>query len=215
VLGESGCGKTTLVRCLAGLLPQDAGTVVFAGEPLPPAVAQRSVGQRRRIAYVPQNPYDSLNPRHTVAGIVGRPLRQFGLVSPEQIHGRCGELLDLIGLGRDLLGRHPSGLSGGQRQRVALARALAGSPDLLLCDEVTSALDSAAGKAIVDLLARMRDRLGLGLIVVTHDPWVAARLGGEVLVLHDGRTVEAGPAAEVLTRPAQPYPAALLAAAAR
>jgi ABC-type glutathione transport system ATPase component len=98
---------------------------------------------------------------------------------------------------------------------VALARALAGSPDLLLCDEVTSALDSAAGKAIVDLLARMRDRLGLGLVVVTHDPWVAARLGGEVLVLHDGRTVEAGPAAEVLTRPAQPYTAALLAAAAR
>jgi peptide/nickel transport system ATP-binding protein len=92
---------------------------------------------------------------------------------------------------------------------------LAGSPDLLLCDEVTSALDSAAGKAIVDLLARMRDRLGLGLIVVTHDPWVAARLGGEVLVLPHGRTVEAGPAAEVLTRPAQPYTAALLAAAAR
>ena len=121
-------------------------------------MAQRSVGQRRRIAYVPQNPYDSLNPRPTGAGIVGRPLRQFGLVSPEQIHGRCGELLDLIGLGRDLLGRHPNGLSGGQRQRVALARALAGSPDLLLCDEVTSALDSAAGRAIVDLLAQAAAR---------------------------------------------------------
>jgi ABC-type glutathione transport system ATPase component/ABC-type dipeptide/oligopeptide/nickel transport system permease subunit len=213
VLGESGSGKTTLLRCLVGLLAPTTGLVTSRGQPLAPAVARRPAAERRRIAYVPQNPYDSLNPRHTVGQIVARPLRQFALAEPDQLRERTAALLAQVGLAADLLDRLPADLSGGQRQRVALARGLACEPEVLLCDEVTSALDPASGAEIVTLLGQMRDRFGLGIVAVTHSPAFVAGLGGDVLVLHAGVVVETGSAHQVLTRPERPYTRALLAGA--
>jgi ABC-type glutathione transport system ATPase component/ABC-type dipeptide/oligopeptide/nickel transport system permease subunit len=215
VLGESGCGKTTLLRCLAGLLHPRAGSMRLGADALAPAVRNRTGEQRRRLALVPQNPYDSLNPRHTVGQIVGRPLRQFGLAGSDAVRDRVAELLADVDLPADMLDRRPGELSGGQRQRVALARALATQPDVLLCDEVTSGLDPRTATGVVDLLCHLRDDRGIALVVVTHDSSLAARLGGDVLILRDGHVVEHGPAERILTDPADRYTSTLLAASAR
>ncbi|MFI9172648.1 ABC transporter ATP-binding protein/permease [Streptomyces lincolnensis] len=212
VVGPSGCGKTTLLRCLAGLDAPTNGGIRLHGEALARDVRDRDPGQRRRVQLVPQAPYASLNPRHTVAAIVGRPLA----LRPDMPAGRqpaeVERLLAQVGLGPELGKRLPGALSGGQRQRVALARALAAGPEVLLCDEVTSALDPSVATAVTELIARLRTELGLAVVMVTHDLSVAARLGGRVAVLHDGRIRETGPASRVLSRPEHDVTRALVAA---
>ncbi|QNP74791.1 ATP-binding cassette domain-containing protein [Streptomyces roseirectus] len=215
VVGPSGSGKSTLLRCLAGLERPTGGDVHLDGRPLAPDVRDRSRRQRLRVQLVPQDPYGSLNPRHTVATIVGRPLRLRGGIPTEAQPREVERLLGLVGLDPELAGRQPQALSGGQRQRVALARALAAGPDVLLCDEVTSALDPSVAAGITALIARLRRELGLAVVMVTHDLSVAARLGGHVAVLDGGLIRETGPAGQVLRHPEHAVTRALIAAVPR
>ncbi|AUY48477.1 ATP-binding cassette domain-containing protein [Streptomyces sp. CB01881] len=169
VVGPSGCGKTTLVRTLAGLHAPDTGTMTLHDRPLAASHRRRARDQRRRIQLVPQNPLGALNPAHTIGATLTRPLKlHFGLPA-----ARCGErvaeLLTAVGLPSHYADRHPHELSGGQRQRVSLARALAAEPDVLLCDEVTSALDTDTASALMDLLGDLRTGRGLAVVLVSHD----------------------------------------------
>ncbi len=215
VVGPSGSGKSTLLRCLAGLERPTGGEVRLDGEQLARDVRDRSRRQLLRVQLVPQDPYGSLNPRHTVASMVGRPLRLRDGIPAVAQPCEVERLLGLVGLDSALAGRLPGALSGGQRQRVALARALAAGPDVLLCDEVTSALDPSVAAGITDLIARLRRELGLAVVMVTHDLSVAARLGGQVAVLDGGLIRETGPAAQVLRNPEHEVTRALVAAVPR
>ena len=212
VVGPSGCGKTTLLRCLAGLDIPTCGEIHLDGEVLAGDARHREPGQRRRVQLVPQDPYASLNPRHSAAAIVGRPLVFRTDIPATRRSAEVDRLLAQVGLDPELGGRLPGALSGGQRQRVALARALAAGPEVLLCDEVTSALDPSVAAAVTELIAGLRAELGIAVVMVTHDLSVAARLGGRVAVLHDGRIRETGPAAQVLSRPEHDVTRALVAA---
>ncbi|MFF2081287.1 ATP-binding cassette domain-containing protein [Kitasatospora sp. NPDC058162] len=213
VVGPSGSGKTTLLRCLAGLHPEWTGTVRLTGDVLPAGLRRRRRDHLRRVQLVPQDPQDSLNPRHPVGRIIARPV---GLFRPEldaeAVRGEVHRLLERVGLTAEHAGRRPGELSGGQRQRVALARALAARPEVLLCDEVTSALDPPTAATVVALLDELRRDLGVALVVVTHDLSVPARLGGTLAVLADGTVRESGPVQQVLSAPADPVTARLVAA---
>ncbi|OEV12878.1 hypothetical protein AN218_06320 [Streptomyces nanshensis] len=213
LVGPSGCGKTTLLRCLAGLHGRRTGEVLLDGAPLAPRVRERSREELRMVQLVPQDPYDSLNPSHTVEEILARPLRLFCTTSDAaSTREEARRLLDRVGLEERFARRRPSSLSGGQRQRVALARALAARPRVLLCDEATSALDPTAAASVVDLLGDVRRDSGTALIVVTHDLTVASRLGGDVAVLGEGGVLEYGPVAGVLADPRHPASRELISA---
>ncbi|MFJ8438976.1 ABC transporter ATP-binding protein [Kitasatospora griseola] len=175
ITGPSGCGKTTLLRTLAGLHRPDAGRITLDGEPLAASYRRRTRDQRRRIQLVPQNPLGALNPAHTVGATLARPLKLHFARPADECEARVAELLTAVGLTPDHAGRHPHELSGGQRQRVSVGRALAAEPDVLLCDEITSALDAATADGIMDLLRDLRAARGLAVLLVSHDlPLVAA-----------------------------------------
>ncbi|MER8099078.1 ATP-binding cassette domain-containing protein [Kitasatospora sp. NPDC094016] len=176
ITGPSGCGKTTLLRTLAGLHRPESGSVILHGEHLAPSYRRRSRDQRRRIQLVPQNPLGALNPAHTVGATLTRPLKlHFGLPAA-RCEERVADLLTAVGLPPHHATRHPHELSGGQRQRVSLARALAAEPDVLLCDEVTSALDTDTAAALMELLDDLRTSRGLAVVLVSHDlPLVTGR----------------------------------------
>lgn len=169
VVGPSGCGKTTLVRALAGLHPPTRGTLTLEAARLAGPYRRRTQDQRRRVQLVPQNPLGALNPAHTVGTTLSRPLKLHFGMRAGQCESRVAELLSAVGLPPDYADRLPHELSGGQRQRVSIARALAAEPDVLLCDEVTSALDSATAAGIMALLATLRTERGLAVVLVTHD----------------------------------------------
>ena len=193
VIGESGSGKSTLARVLAGIMAPVRGTVRLDGELLEPRMERRSREQLRRIQIVFQHADAALNPAHTVAHILGRPLRlYFGLRGAARDE-RIAHLLDVVHLDRSIAARRPPELSGGQKQRVNLARALAAQPELILCDEVTSALDAVVGAAILDLLAELRRELGLSYVLITHDVGAVRAICDEVAVLYAGQVVETGP----------------------
>ncbi|KUJ68440.1 ABC transporter ATP-binding protein [Streptomyces albus subsp. albus] len=200
VVGASGAGKSTLLRTLVGLQRPSGGAVLLDGTPLRPGAGSRSREQRRRVQLVPQDPLGALNPAVRVGAALARPLRLHRRCRREAVPGRVAELLDLVGLAAEHTDRFPHELSGGQRQRVSIARALAADPDVLVCDEVTSALDRDTADAVMDLLAGLRETRGLALVVVSHDLRLVARHTGTVLVLHDGRVVHRGPGARVLGR---------------
>lgn len=205
VIGESGCGKSTLARVIAGLTPLAQGSVTLAGTPLPPSLAQRSKDQLRRIQLVFQMADTALNPMVPVDEIIGRPLTfYFGLRGVERAK-RVRELLDLTHLPASVLGRHPGDLSGGQKQRVNLARALAAKPDLLLCDEVTSALDTVVAAAILDLIVELRKELGLTYMFISHDLKTVRAICDDVMVLYAGRMVERMPTSEISAPHHHPY----------
>lgn len=212
VIGASGAGKTTLARVLTGLQPH-TGRLDLAGELLHRLARRRGRAQRRRIQLIPQDPLSTLNPRHTVGTTIARPLALHGRAPAAERPGLVENLLAEVGLPADLAGRHPHELSGGQRQRVAIARALAAGPDLLICDEITSALDAENAANIMDLLDRLRAAHGLALLVISHDLALVARHCDHVLVIHDGNLVEQGRLAEVVAAPAHPITAALIEAA--
>jgi peptide/nickel transport system ATP-binding protein len=198
VLGVSGVGKTTLARCLAGLHPPEAGTVLLDGTQLAADVRRRSRAERAAIQLVAQNPAEALHPRQTVHTALARPLRLLqGISRAAEVHAEVGRLLEAVGLERDQASALPAELSGGQRQRAALARALAAQPRVLVCDEVTSALDTVSQTAVLELVRG----LGLAVVLITHDPAVAAGVADRVLVLADGRVAIEGPVAAVLPPP--------------
>ena len=205
IIGESGCGKSTLARVIAGLTPLSKGSVSLAGEVLAPALAQRSTDQLRRIQLVFQMADTALNPKATIGEIIGRPLTfYFGLKGPDRAK-RVHELLDLTHLPSSVMDRQPGDLSGGQKQRVNLARALAAKPDLLLCDEVTSALDTVVAAAILDLIVELRRELGLTYMFISHDLKTVRAICDDVMVLYAGRTVEMMPAASIAAPRHHPY----------
>jgi peptide/nickel transport system ATP-binding protein len=211
LVGESGSGKTTLARCIAGLHRQFSGDLSLRGAPLPPGSRARSRDMRKSVQYIFQSPYSSLNPRKTVEQIVAQPLRLFFDLDRREAHTRAAAALDRVSLSPALLSRYPDELSGGERQRVAIARALACEPTLLVCDEITSALDVSVQAAIVELLAALQREFGLGLLFVTHNLALIRSIAEEVAVMSAGRIVEFGTVDEVLEAPKAEYTRRLLA----
>ncbi len=205
VIGELGSGKSTLARVVAGLLPAARGTIALDGEVLPAAAAQRTREQLRRIQIVFQSADVALNPAHRVARILARPLRFYHGLSGAAALRRVRELLDMVRLSPTIADRYPAGLSGGQKQRVNLARALAAEPRLILCDEVTSALDTVVGAAILELLAELRRELGLAYMFISHDLSTVRAICDEVMILYAGQAVEYGHRSALLTPPRHPY----------
>ena len=201
VVGESGSGKTTLARCLVGLHTSWRGDVSFDGRPLAPQVRQRDSQDRRRIQYIFQNPHASLNPRMSVGENVEEPLRFFESSSRKERRHKVLGALDQVALGADFENRMPDQLSGGERQRVAVARALVVGPELLICDEVTSALDVSVQALLVEQLRHLQHEQGLTMIFITHNLAVVRSIAQHVVVLERGRVVESGATEHVLTRP--------------
>ncbi len=212
LVGESGSGKSTTARTLLRLTPATSGSVLFAGEELTTMNAGDMRSVRRRMQMIFQDPYASLNPRHTVARIVREPLDIFDIGSPGARTERVLELLDLVGLEAEHADRYPSEFSGGQRQRVGIARALATSPELVVADEPISALDVSIQAQIVNLLADLKHELGLTYLFIAHDLSMVRHLSDRVAVMYLGRLVEVGPTAEVFSRTLHPYTRGLMSA---
>jgi peptide/nickel transport system ATP-binding protein len=211
VVGESGSGKTTTARSIAGLHKDWTGSIRLGDQELETAARSRSTETRRQIQYIFQNPYGSLNPRKTVGESVGQPLSVFGLAKGREAERRVAEMLEQVSLSAGYARRYPDQLSGGERQRVAIARALISSPSVLICDEVTSALDVSVQAAIVELLGRLQRDLGLSMVFVTHNLPLVRSIAQKVVVLANGSIVEYGDTADVLADPQQPYTQQLIA----
>jgi peptide/nickel transport system ATP-binding protein len=210
VVGESGSGKSTLARVITGLLPPVKGQIAFQGQPLPPALKDRSKDLLRRMQMIYQMPDTALNPRRRVQDILGRPLEhQLGLRGAERDR-RILELLKMIEMDERFLDRLPSELSGGQKQRVCIARALAVNPDLIICDEVTSALDQIVAEEILKLLLRLQKELNVSYLYITHDLATVKAIADEIVVMYQGHVVQSGPKTEVLTPPHHDYTDKLL-----
>ena len=210
VIGESGCGKSTLARVIAGLLPQVSGEIYHHGEKLRDAAKHRTRDVLKNIQIVFQMPDVAINPRHRVREILGRPLDLFMGLDGSARESRIDELLELVELPASYKTRLPGELSGGEKQRINLARALAAEPELILCDEVTSALDTVVGKAIIDLLKKLQANLGVAYLFISHDLSTVASFADQVVVLYAGRVVEQGSLASVLAPPFHPYTRLLL-----
>ena len=213
LVGESGSGKSSILKAVAGLNPPVEGRIgLGSDESLPPQVDRRSPDQLRRIQLIFQNPDDSLNPRHTVAQILAQPLSLYFGLSGEALHQRSVALLERVRLGAHYLDRLPSQMSGGEKQRVAIARACAAEPEIVLCDEVTSALDVSVQAAVLELLNELKREKGTTYLFVSHDLAVVRALSDRVAVLYQGRLCEIGPAADVYASPSHPYTEVLLGA---
>ncbi|MCK1614606.1 MULTISPECIES: ABC transporter ATP-binding protein [unclassified Bradyrhizobium] len=205
VIGESGCGKSTLARVIAGLLPAARGEVELHGIPLPRGAAERTREQLRRIQIVFQMADTALNPARPIGRILGRPLEFYHGLFGDKRRRRVAELLDMVRLPATIAERYPNEISGGQKQRVNLARALAAEPSLILCDEVTSALDTVVGAAILDLLAELQRELGVAYLFISHDLSTVKAVCDEVMILYAGQMMEYGSRRALHQRPLHPY----------
>ena len=205
VIGESGCGKSTLARVMSGLLSASEGEVLLDGDALQPSLRQRDRGELQKVQFVFQMADTALNPRQRIDHILGRPLEFYLGLRGEAKRRRIGELLHMVELPPEFAGRYPEELSGGQKQRVNLARALAASPEVLLCDEVISALDTIVGANVIELLKRLRRQTGVSFVFISHDLSTIASFADEIVVLYAGRVVEQGPTDRVLSPPYHPY----------
>jgi peptide/nickel transport system ATP-binding protein len=205
VVGESGSGKTTLARCVAGLHRNWTGEITFQGTPLARGARQRDQDVLRRIQYIFQNPYNSLNPRRTVGQIIDRQLEQLTSLSRRDRSARVAGVLEDVSLGPDFLSCYPDQLSGGERQRVAIARALVVQPELLICDEVTSSLDVSVQAIIVELLRRIQRERHLAMLFITHNLALVRSIAQSAVVLREGAVAESGPVEQILEHPADPY----------
>ena len=210
LVGESGSGKSTLARVITGLLPPVAGAVRYKGEILPSALRDRTKEDLRRIQMIYQMPDVALNPRQRVRDVIGRPLEFYLRMRGAQKAARIAELLQQIELPVDFSDRHPGQLSGGEKQRVCIARALAAEPDLIICDEVTSALDQLVAEGILELLQRLQNELGVSYLFITHDLATVKAIADDIVVMYQGKIVEQGPKQEILTPPHEDYTALLL-----
>ncbi|MBD9594840.1 MULTISPECIES: ABC transporter ATP-binding protein [unclassified Ensifer] len=212
VVGESGSGKSTLAAIIAGLVDGNSGAIEFDGKPLSGLATQRNRDLRRRIQMIFQDPASSLNPQHTVEQIIVRPLQIFFGMTRAAARDRAAELLGELDLGPQFLGRSPRQLSGGQQQRVAIARAFAGKPDLVLCDEVTSALDVTVQASVLKAMKRLQREHGTAYLFISHDLPVVAEMSDQILVLEKGNIRDYGDTATVLSTPTSDYTKRLLAA---
>jgi peptide/nickel transport system ATP-binding protein len=210
LVGESGSGKTTLARSVAGLHSNRIGAITLNGVPLAQSARDRPREQRRTIQYVFQNPYGSLNPRRTIGHIIRQPLEVFGKSTGAETDRKVDEMLDRVSLTASYADRYPEQLSGGERQRVAIARALICDPSVLVCDEVTSALDVSVQAAIVELLAALQRDLGLAMLFVTHNLPLVRSIAQRVAVMSEGSIIELGDVDQVLGAPKDAYTKRLL-----
>jgi len=213
LVGESGSGKTTIARAIAGLHRPTAGRILLAGAALAPRAQKRPLEHRRRCQIIFQDPYESLNPRVRIINEVARPARVLRGLSKKEAASEAARLLERVRMPADLAAVFPGELSGGERQRVAIARALAAGPDLLVCDEITSALDVSVQAAVIELLDELRASLSLSLLFITHNLGVVASIADYVLILDQGRVCEQGAVDRVFSDPQSPRTAELLAAA--
>jgi peptide/nickel transport system ATP-binding protein len=212
IVGESGSGKSTVARCIVRLIDPTSGGIRLVGREISELSRRLLQPHRQRIQMIFQDPYRSLNPRITTGESIAEGPINYG-VPREKALARARELLELVGLPADAVLRYPHQFSGGQRQRIAIARALALDPAVLVADEAVSALDVSVQAQVLELLDEIQKRLGIALLFITHDLRVAAQICDDVAVMQNGRVVEQGPAAEILTNPQQPYTRSLLEAA--
>jgi peptide/nickel transport system ATP-binding protein len=215
IVGESGSGKSTIARAIVGLVHPEAGKITVDGQPLDPVLGRRKPEQQRKLQMVFQDPFLSLNPAFTVARTLAEPLRQHRICPEREIKLRIAELIGKVELPANLLERRTTQLSGGQRQRVGIARALALEPEILIADEVTSALDVTIQAQILGLFERLRRELSLTLILISHDLAVVRYLCEQVAVMRGGKLVEYGPTEQVLKSPQEQYTRDLIAAIPR
>ena len=210
VVGESGSGKSTLARAITGLLPPSKGEIYFNGKPLPKALKNRDKETLRCIQMIYQSADTSLNPRQTIRDIIGRPLEFYHGIKGAARDRRVAELLDSIELNESYIDRLPTELSGGQKQRISIARALAAEPDIIICDEVTSALDQIVQEEILTLLMKLQKDTNVSYLFITHDIATVRAISDEIVVMHQGRVVQQGPKSEVLNPPHPAYTELLL-----
>ncbi|WOI55900.1 dipeptide ABC transporter ATP-binding protein [Palleronia sp. LCG004] len=213
IVGESGCGKSTLARMLMRLIPPSSGQMTFQGRQIDDAEGRTLTELRRDMQFIFQDPFSSLNPRATVGRLVGEPIETHepGLTAAER-RRKVAELLRQVGLRAEHADRYPHEFSGGQRQRIGIARALASGPKLIIGDEPVSALDVSVQAQVINLLADLRDRLGLTLVIIAHDLAVIRHMSDRVAVMYLGKIVEEGPTDEIFANPRHPYTMALLSA---
>ncbi|MER9883511.1 ABC transporter ATP-binding protein [Mesorhizobium sp. M0118] len=211
VVGESGSGKSTLGRVITGLLPPLEGSIQFEGRELSPLLAERQKEDLRQVQMIHQMADVAMNPRHTVANIIGRPLEFYQNISGAERNRRVIELLDKIEMDKSYAGRYPFELSGGQKQRVCIARALAAQPKVIICDEVTSALDPLVANGILKLLLQLQEADGVAYLFITHDLATVRCISDAISVMYQGEVVRQGPKSRVLAAPFDPYTALLLA----
>ena len=205
IIGESGCGKSTLARVFAGLLPASAGEIHLDGELLSPDLSGRTREQLRKVQFVYQMADTALNPRQRIRDILGRPVDFYGTAKGMTRRARVEQLLEMVELPLQFADRYPHELSGGQKQRVNLARALAADPEIVLCDEVTSALDTIVGANVIDLLNRLQRETGVSFVFISHDLSTVSSFADEIVVLYAGMVAEQGPTDRVLSPPFHPY----------
>lgn len=212
IVGESGCGKSTLGRLLSRLIEPSSGEVLLQGRDLLAAKGADLLAMRRVVQMVFQDPYASLNPRHSVGQSIGNPLRIHGIGNAESRARRVAELMELVGLNPEHVNRFPHEFSGGQRQRVGIARALSLDPKVIIADEPVSALDVSIQSQILNLLETLQTTLSLSYVFIAHDLAVVRHIADEVAVMYLGKFVEYGSAAEVYQNPRHPYTQALMSA---
>lgn len=210
VVGESGSGKSTTARVITGLLPPMEGDVLFNGEPLPKALKDRDKDQLRRIQMIYQMADTAMNPKQTVAEIIGRPLEFYLGLKGKEKDDRIIELLEMIELDDSFMDRLPSEMSGGQKQRICIARALAANPEVIICDEVTSALDQIVQEGILQLLLRLQREFNITYLFITHDIATVQAISDEIVVMFQGKVVEQGPKSEIMSPPYPDYTQLLL-----
>ncbi len=215
LVGESGCGKTTLGRVMLRLIERTDGTVRYRGQDLHALDESAMRAMRKKLQIVFQDPFASLNPRMRVKDILAEPLRTHGFGTAAEIDARCGELFDMVGLRRHLLNRYPHQFSGGQRQRIGIARALANTPEFVVCDEAVSALDVSIQAQVLNLLRDLQERLQLTYLFITHDLSVVRQFADRVGVMFLGRMVEVGTTEEIFSSPRHPYTMFLISAVPR
>jgi peptide/nickel transport system ATP-binding protein len=213
LVGESGCGKSTVGRAILRLFDITAGQVVLDGQRIDDLSPDRLRRLRQRVQVVFQDPFSSLNPRLRVRDILAEPIRNFGLAkSSTELDAKVASLMDTVRLSRDALDRRPHEFSGGQRQRICIARALAAEPDLIVCDEAVSALDVSVKAQIVNLLQDLQREFGLALLFISHDLAIVEHMTHRVAVMYLGKIVEMAPRQQIFASPRHPYTKALLSA---
>src|SRR3989449_10179155 len=212
LVGESGCGKSTVGRTILRLYEPTSGRILFDGQDISELGETELRPLRRRMQMVFQDPYASLNPRHSVGRIVGEPLRSHGLATRREANARVRDLLRIVGLPSDTAGRYPHEFSGGQRQRIGVARALAVNPDFIVADEPVSALDVSIQAQIINLLEQLQDEFDLTYLFIAHDLAVVRHISDRIAVMYLGKIVELASAAELYEKPLHPYTISLLSA---
>jgi oligopeptide/dipeptide ABC transporter ATP-binding protein len=212
LVGETGCGKSTLARCVARLYDVTSGTIEFDGQDISRLKTRRMGHIRREMQMIFQDPYGSLNPKRRVGAIIGDPFAIHGVASGAERKRRVQEVMELVGLNPEHFNRFPAEFSGGQRQRIGVARALALKPKLVICDEPVSALDVSIQAQVLNLLSDLQKQLGLTYIFISHDLSVVRHVSDRVMLMYLGKVVEAGPSEQIYARARHPYSNALLSA---